>query len=556
MYKNQLQELAQRSCFNFPSYSCVREGPDHAPRFKAKVNFNGEIFESPSFCSNLRQAEHAAAEVALRLLSQRGPSRALTARVLDETGIYKNLLQETTHRAGLKLPVYTTVRSGPAYAPVFTCTVELNGMTFAGEPAKTKKQAQKCAAMAAWFALKNSAQQESCSSVSGLRGKDEQEQVTVARYLARLKLHETRKSANKERCQVRQEYSAIRRDVTQYNSGLSFYEMQQHTFMYPNFLPEVAIHPSWNHQVFQQQRLQFFPFAPSVFRPETSLYSFAGARELTSFVPEFSPVFYVSNDLLPRPLGINSRVTIEEIQENVQGEEGEETRVINDANSAQRKASTPSNISLMPTEAPDYCEPFNDNPSFRREEFPREKGEVRKGISVHDIRNSNQPEASLNEEYNQISSEFTHKRSRETLPVEIGPHLSSSVWHPYSAMASSMSPTRGPLARPPHATLRGTADEVSSTRFIPGGSAISSPASTPRNAVYPALRLPLFNGMKNVRGTSHAGSMAPAVQIRSVLPVWSAPPARQNPTPGQEEKAEKLEREVSASSSEFCRLQI
>jgi hypothetical protein len=42
-------------------YACIREGPDHAPifkasvfskkkkkrRFKASVNFNGEIFESP-----------------------------------------------------------------------------------------------------------------------------------------------------------------------------------------------------------------------------------------------------------------------------------------------------------------------------------------------------------------------------------------------------------------------------------------------------------------------------------------------------------------------------
>ena len=82
MYKNQLQELAQRSCFNLPSYACIREGPDHAPRFKASVNFNGEIFESPSYCTTLRQAEHAAAEVALTVLSTRGPSRSLTARVL------------------------------------------------------------------------------------------------------------------------------------------------------------------------------------------------------------------------------------------------------------------------------------------------------------------------------------------------------------------------------------------------------------------------------------------------------------------------------------------
>lgn len=154
MYKNQLQELAQRSCFNLPSYACTREGPDHAPRFKACVNFNGEVFESPTYCTTLRQAEHSAAEVALNNLSTRGPSRSLTARVLDETGVYKNLLQETAHRAGLKLPVYTTVRSGPGHVPVFTCSVELAGMNFTGESAKTKKQAEKNAAIAAWSALK------------------------------------------------------------------------------------------------------------------------------------------------------------------------------------------------------------------------------------------------------------------------------------------------------------------------------------------------------------------------------------------------------------------
>ncbi|KAJ6420887.1 hypothetical protein OIU84_028295 [Salix udensis] len=158
MFKNQLQELAQRSCFNLPAYACIREGPDHAPRFRASVNFNGEIYESPSYCTTLRQAEHAAAEVALNVLSSRGPARSLTARVLDETGIYKNLLQETAHRAGLNLPVYTTVRSGPGHVPIFTCTVELAGMNFTGEPAKTKKQAEKNAAIATWSALKRKKQ--------------------------------------------------------------------------------------------------------------------------------------------------------------------------------------------------------------------------------------------------------------------------------------------------------------------------------------------------------------------------------------------------------------
>ncbi|XP_021895615.1 double-stranded RNA-binding protein 3 isoform X2 [Carica papaya] len=184
MYKNQLQELAQRSCFNLPSYACIREGPDHAPRFKASVNFNGEIFESPSYCTTLRQAEHSAAEVALNVLSSRGPSRFLTARVLDETGIYKNLLQETAHRAGLDLPVYTTVRSGPGHVPVFTSTVELAGMSFNGESAKTKKQAEKNAAIAAWSALKK---MPNLDSLTNKEVAEEQDQAVVAKVLSSFK---------------------------------------------------------------------------------------------------------------------------------------------------------------------------------------------------------------------------------------------------------------------------------------------------------------------------------------------------------------------------------
>ncbi|KAJ4973347.1 hypothetical protein NE237_006521 [Protea cynaroides] len=199
MSKNQLQELAQRSCFNLPSYACIREGPDHAPRFKASVNFNGEIFESPSYCTTLRQAEHAAAEVALNTLSTRGPSRSLTARVLDETGVYKNLLQETAHRAGLNLPVYTTVKSGPSHLPIFTCAVELAGMNFTGEPGKTKKQAEKNAAMAAWSALKRMPNLGSSSQTNkDSEGSEEHEQVVVARVLSNFRSKDENKTARQK----------------------------------------------------------------------------------------------------------------------------------------------------------------------------------------------------------------------------------------------------------------------------------------------------------------------------------------------------------------------
>ncbi|KAK9279586.1 hypothetical protein L1049_013265 [Liquidambar formosana] len=195
MYKNQLQELAQRSCFNLPSYTCIREGPDHAPRFKATVNFNGEVFESPNYCSTLRQAEHSAAEVALNSLSNRGPSHSLAARILDETGVYKNLLQEIAQRVGAPLPQYTTFRSGLGHLPVFTGTVELAGITFTGEPAKNKKQAEKNAAMAAWSSLKQLAK-EAASSSSETENNDELEQITIARALLHYRMKEKMAMAN------------------------------------------------------------------------------------------------------------------------------------------------------------------------------------------------------------------------------------------------------------------------------------------------------------------------------------------------------------------------
>ncbi|KAL2488783.1 Double-stranded RNA-binding protein 2 [Forsythia ovata] len=201
MYKNQLQELAQRSCFNLPSYTCIREGPDHAPRFKAIVNFNGETFESPNYCSTLRQAEHSAAEAALNSLSSGGPSHSLAARILDETGVYKNLLQEIAQRVGSPLPQYTTFKSGSGHLPVFTGTVELAGITFTGETAKNKKQAEKNAALAAWLSLKQLEQQDANSSPEQ-ENSDEQEQIRIARALLNYRAKEKLEMANPNRVSI------------------------------------------------------------------------------------------------------------------------------------------------------------------------------------------------------------------------------------------------------------------------------------------------------------------------------------------------------------------
>lgn len=263
MYKNQLQELAQRSCFNLPSYACIREGPDHAPRFKATVNFNGETFESPVFCSTLRQAEHAAAEVALNELSKRGPSSTLAAKVLDETGIYKNLLQETAHRAGLKLPVYTTVRSGPGHTPVFTCTVELAGKAFTGNPGKTKKQAQKNAAMAAWSELKqlHRVGEPSSSSCPPDQDDDEEEQAIVTRTLASLNQANDGQTPHQKEKQQSNNRTSARRPYPKPNT--SIYRPHFQNQAYPSVPPDQAMYHLW-HQMQATQPTPHFSAVPAM----------------------------------------------------------------------------------------------------------------------------------------------------------------------------------------------------------------------------------------------------------------------------------------------------
>ncbi|CAN0898835.1 Double-stranded RNA-binding protein 2 [Linum grandiflorum] len=84
---------------------------------------------------------------------------------------------------GAPLPQYTTSMSAtPGHQPTFTGKVELAGFTFTGVPSKTKKQAEKNAAMAAWSSLKQLTKEEGSSSAEPVNN-DELEHITVARAL-------------------------------------------------------------------------------------------------------------------------------------------------------------------------------------------------------------------------------------------------------------------------------------------------------------------------------------------------------------------------------------
>ncbi|XVF66281.1 hypothetical protein PTKIN_Ptkin10aG0022600 [Pterospermum kingtungense] len=544
MYKNQLQELAQRSCFNLPAYACIREGPDHAPRFKATVNFNGEIFESPIFCSTLRQAEHAAAEVALNVLSKKGPSKALAARVLDETGVYKNLLQETVHRAGLKLPVYTTVRSGPSHVPVFSCTVELAGMSFTGETAKTKKQAQKNAAMTAWSALKkfskSGASPASSSSPFSESGtNDVDEQVTVAHYLASLQLpmsslrfrHHRHKSA------------PIQRDVSRYDGigNRSLFPLQHRNGAHSRIHPEASMYQAWiEEKAYHNQNRPFslsslstyphrphiIPFIHSVFQSDPRPHFLAEVPDSISLVPGISPVLYFSTDPVPAPIKSVSQLTIREIEEKSQ--EG-----LKEGGEKKSDKSMPNAICSNELESSQIKQHWVPSGFTDARLRPQATSTDKANLSLQNL----------------SASDYLHSNSR---PQNI-------------LVASSTTSIRGCLpasfAAPPMVRTAATSCPVTPR---PENSIPRMPTPPPRRiSAATCCRRPFLEEIKNAGVRPSASFVAPTVHIRSVVPVCSAPPAKKPPNLFQERLFNGIEKnkveskeDVSAQSLDFSKLHM
>ncbi|XP_042452208.1 double-stranded RNA-binding protein 2-like isoform X1 [Zingiber officinale] len=505
MFKNQLQELAQRSCFNLPSYACIREGPDHAPRFKATVNFNGETFDSPTFCSTLRQAEHAAAEVALNTLSKRGPSRSLAAKVLDETGIYKNLLQESAHKAGLKLPVYTTVRSGAGNTPIFTCTVELAGMSFAGDPAKTKKQAQKHAAIAAWSSLKHLSHSGTSSpSTSSHLETEEQEQMVVARALAKLHQSEESSPSSPNDRQRSQQRPASWRNPHP-TSNLCFYPMPPQNWVYPNFASEAAMYQMW-HQAppLHTRDPTFIPVQQSVYQPNQ--VSFLPSVDQNQLSSPYLPVYF-SDYSASVPLGGGRYPAVlgKTHEKDVHGERKERgnSHPSDVADSSRSTDASRAQKPLQVEEAKCASCGFNSDHSVSCPFAARGSDDLREPQDMKADRRS-------------------QRKTFGLLPRDWSPAPSYSFVCDQDRefrIPSSLRPSgpKGSALRP----------QISSTiqTAIPGCSARSSPCF-----------------------------VAPPVTVRSAIPVFSAPPATMKPEANQKPNHEK---EIIADvSAKFVKLRI
>ncbi|TKW17030.1 hypothetical protein SEVIR_5G338900v4 [Setaria viridis] len=163
-YKSRLQIYAQKRGKQLPSYRTIYGGSLHAALFKSEVTIDGQTFESPEYCRTLKEAETAAAEVALMSLPKEAspPLQSLVPSVS-----YKNLLQELAQKEGFPLPVYATTSDVSNHSAAFISTVEIQGTTFQGEPGNTKKQAEMNAARVAFQHFKDRDKGSACSAVPG-----------------------------------------------------------------------------------------------------------------------------------------------------------------------------------------------------------------------------------------------------------------------------------------------------------------------------------------------------------------------------------------------------
>ena len=71
----------------------------------------------------------------------------------DNSGLYKNLLQELVQKEGFSQPVYDTKSFGEGHEAIFVSTVVIREV-FKGHEARTKKQAEMNAAKIAYATLK------------------------------------------------------------------------------------------------------------------------------------------------------------------------------------------------------------------------------------------------------------------------------------------------------------------------------------------------------------------------------------------------------------------
>lgn len=416
------------------------------------------------------------------------------------------------------------------------------------------------------------------SSESGTN--DEQDQAIIARYLATLKGPETNNSQREHR--TIGVSASIRREVIPYGDARSLNSLQHQNWHCIPFYPELSLYQTCpQERVFRQQenllalsslpssspRPQIFPFIRSMFQPDHGYYFPSLVEEPVSFVPEIGPFLYFSNRVMPVPVRNVSQVSIQEIEENPRMEEDWRK---GDGGSDCWQNNCPSNVlRLSQSEIPNSLVSFNSQSEQRMQEGLQEKGEEKSVSSAPNAEISNQLQRNQTEQYNWFSPGFIDARFRPTTISKDGDkfrlqntvsldYLQSDIRPRNSTMVSSSGSVRGSV--PPSfaapTTIRASATaSTASLRPQSSNPLVRAPPPRRTAASFCSSR-PWPEGMRNQGGMPSRHYMAPAVHIRSVVPVCSAPPSKNYPDPSREKRTEEQRGDISATCSNFSKLQL
>lgn len=387
------------------------------------------------------------------------------------------------------------------------------------------------------------------------KNNEEQEQVIIARVLASLHPSESRNITQNDPQRGQQRCISMCRKSTL--PSASFYPMQFHNWVYPNYSPEIAMYHLWQQEQLLQQQNRLlalpvspstpfmppiFPFMQSVLHPDHCLYFPSTEQESTSAGPRITiatsgPSICFSDHLVPNPIRGRSTVTIREIQEE-QTEESPEY--------STSAVSDPFVLDNSNTE-PQAQEPVQEDDKQRLGDGRRQTGNVKL-------------EGNQTEQF-----EWVYPRIMDSGFRSVGFRLQNpsgfdssrpNLRHQYPPRTNSPRSLRPPSFPAPVMTRAvGTSSMSSRPQNLPA----RMPAPPKMRTGGPSCSARPMPGRMELGGVQNS-FMAPAVRIRSVVPVCSAPPPRkvsgsnQGVVPNTEKKNAD-HNDMSKASSELGKLQ-
>ncbi|XP_061370235.1 double-stranded RNA-binding protein 8-like [Gastrolobium bilobum] len=151
LYKNHLQEFAQRANIALPMYMTANEGSSHAPKFRSTVCVDGVSYTSENTFSQRKAAEQDAARIALEKHSAK--FRDEGCPLVSENAMFsKIILNEYATKLHVERPTYDTIQL-EGLLPRFVSSLVFNGTKYTGDAARTKKEAEQLAACAAILSI-------------------------------------------------------------------------------------------------------------------------------------------------------------------------------------------------------------------------------------------------------------------------------------------------------------------------------------------------------------------------------------------------------------------